>query len=146
MKKLYSTIIILCLFLEGVSNASSYKCEFEIATITIDVNERSNRVLKTGNRKNGKFENEDKIFAIEGFVSRMSYFSKSINNFKQSYDGYVYQNSKPGENNYFKGFFSEGHGYQDSITTIVIEVWEKNLPAYLYDPSKPNKVFSGNCK
>ena len=144
--KFLITIISCILFLEGVANASTYKCEFEIATITIDVDEYSNRLLKTGNRKNGEFETGDKIFATQGFVSRMSYFSKTINNFKKSYDGYVYANRKPGENNYFKGFFSEGHGYQDSITTIVIEVWEKNLPAYLYDPSKPNKVFSGNCK
>jgi hypothetical protein len=57
--------------------------------------------------------------------------------------GYVYQYTKPGDNNKFKAFYMESFSRQN-LVQIVIHMWETNLPAFFYSPELPDKTFIGN--
>ena len=150
MKKVL-TFLTFFLMLGGVASAAVYQCKFEFGTATITIDQSSEQALFALEHKNGRiYPNNPKLLVSPGgFVSSMIFIPNENSRIplrKGSYDGYIYQSSKPGDDFYLKSFFVDQRwGYTDLIK-IVITMWEKDLPAYFSLDSEPNKVFAGNCR
>ena len=136
--------------LGGVSSAAVYQCKFEIGTATITIDQSSEQALFAIETKNGQtYPNNVKLLTYPGgFISSMTFIpNKNVRTplSKGTYDGYIYQNSKPGDAFYLKSFFVDRRGGTTDLIKIVIEMWEKDLPAYFSTDFKSNKIFAGNC-
>jgi hypothetical protein len=150
MKRLL-TFLTLFLMLGGVASANIYDCKFEFASIIIKIDPLKQRLLSTVDPKTGKFLADDEVLVNKPvFISTITVLPNDtfisfppIN--KGSYNGYVYQYTKPGDNNKFKAFYMESFSRQN-LVQIVIHMWETNLPAFFYSPELPDKTFIGNCR
>ncbi len=138
--------LTLLLMLGEVASAQIYKCDFLSGEVVIDTKDNE-RLLKSENPETGKSENQDMIYSANGSTGRVTFIPKIIFTLsKKTYDAYVFQNSKPGDQNYFKIVFFDDTITLSSPNTIVIKTWNKNLPAFLYLADSPDKVDTGNCK
>ena len=150
MKKIV-LVLVLYLLWGGVASANIYDCKFEFASIIIKIDPLKQRLLSTVDPKTGKFLADDEVLVNKPvFISTITVLPNDtfisfppIN--KGSYNGYVYQYTKPGDNNKFKAFYMESFSRQN-LVQIVIHMWETNLPAFFYSPELPDKTFIGNCR
>ena len=139
-------IFLIFIFFSNLAGAQIYKCKFPSGEAIIDTNEDI-RTLKSGNPQTGEFERVDKIYAMFGNVAQVTFIpEKPFAPKKQTYEAYVFQDSKPGDQNYFKLTFFESSFLRVNANTIVIKTWEKKLPAYLFLSDNPDVVENGNCK
>ena len=151
MKKHLLTLLTFFLVLGEVASANIYDCKFEFASIIIKIDPLKQRLLSTVDPKTGKFLADDEVLVNKPvFISTITVLPNDtfisfppIN--KGSYNVYVYQYTKPGDNNKFKAFYMESFSRQN-LVQIVINMWEKNLPAFFYSPELENKTFIGNCR
>ena len=140
----------MCLLWGGVASAAVYQCKFEIGTATITIDQSSEQVLFAIETKNGQtYPNNAKLLTYRrGFISSMTFIpNKNARTTlsKGTYDGYIYENSKPGDSYILKSFFFDDRRRGTDLIKIVIKMWEKDLPAYFSTDFKPNKIFAGNC-
>ena len=133
MKKIV-LVLVLYLLWGGVASANIYDCKFEFASIIIKIDPLKQKLLSTADPKTGKFPADDEVLVNKPvFISTITVLPNDtfisfppIN--KGSYNGYVYQYTKPGDNYKFKAFYMESFDFRQNLVQIVIHMWETNLP------------------
>lgn len=136
-------ILTLFFFYNSKAIADLYQCNFKIGDLTIYIDTSSERRLKSGNNIDGTFESDDKVFSFPIHVGEVTFIPKSGYVIRKGkYDAAITSYSKLGDGNFFRAIFFE----TTSLHTLVINMWDKNLPGYLYSSDRPDKVAKGKCK
>ena len=154
MKKLLAIIVLGLLFSGNAYTENIFDCETDDNDLTanvhkgklvIKVDDNFEARLKTGDPDTGKYREGDLIMSAPGAVGEVIVTSRVGFVAKGSYDLFVSSNTKKGDNNYFKGLFVES-AVNGLIHSLTINVWEENMPIYIFLSDNPQKVIKGNCK
>ena len=146
MKKLLA-IVVLGLLLSGNANAENiFDCETKEGKLVVKVDDNFDARLITGDPDTGIFRQGDLIMSDPGAIGEVIITPRvGFSLAKGSYKLFVTNNTKKGDNNYFKGIFVESTA-KGLIHSLIIEVWEENMPIYIFLSNSPQKVIKGNCK
>ena len=148
MKIRLAIIVLGLLFSVNAHAENIFDCEtngIPKGKLIIKVDDNSEARLKTGDPDTGEFREGDLIMSAPGARGEVIITSQVGLVAKGSYDLFVSSNTKKGDNNYFKGLFVES-AVSGIIHSLTINVWEENMPIYIFLSDSPQKVIKGNCK
>ena len=152
MKKLLG-IVVLVLLLSGNAHANIFNCKIDdtdlagnrsILKFVIDVDDNNQSTLTTSRFGEFSYTSDDFILS-SGYNGKIIITSNGFSLREGSYYLFVFDNSKKGGGNFFKAIFTESN-LVGLMHTVIIQVWENNMPVYLFLSDQPRKVLKGNCE